>query len=451
MKKNIVFLVMDTARSQNFGCYGYDRDTTPFIDNLAEEGVLMKNAVANAPWTLPSHYSFFTGKYPHEHKKLDLENFGGVEHSTVPDILSQEGYKTVGISSNGFISNPYGFEDLFDEFYFNESENENILFDNVQLWEDIKKGEREDWWEGSKDKYWYLLKESIVRREHRALLNGAYYLFRKKFPKKKDFGDSGAQYAFEKVKKSNITDSEDPFFLFVNYVEPHDPYLPPEDYAKQFLDVGLTEARKIGNIEPIEMMGEEDKEIGEVMEDLYDAEIKYLDSKIKELYDYLEKNSGRENIYILLGDHGELFGYKGRWGHQGGIYENLIDVPLIINGVGAESFDEMFELKELYHFIKDIAYDQLSENNLSQNLNTGKFAVSEYKGMNSHVKRKDAPEGFNNNLVSVYSDSGQLILSQDDAETLGEIDEIKAKKFIQAKIENLDRFLRDKIVDEIEL
>ena len=60
-KPNIVLVVMDTARAQNFSCYGYERKTSPFLDSLAEENVIYKNAYSQANWTLPSHASMFSG------------------------------------------------------------------------------------------------------------------------------------------------------------------------------------------------------------------------------------------------------------------------------------------------------------------------------------------------------------------------------------------------------
>ena len=66
-KPNILWIVMDTARADHFSCYGYYRNTSPNIDRIASEGVLFENAIANAPWTLPSHASMFTGAFVSRH------------------------------------------------------------------------------------------------------------------------------------------------------------------------------------------------------------------------------------------------------------------------------------------------------------------------------------------------------------------------------------------------
>ena len=62
--RNVVLIVWDTVRAYNVSAYGYTRDTTPNLTQCAREGVLYSLAVAAAPWTYPSHSSFFTGQWP---------------------------------------------------------------------------------------------------------------------------------------------------------------------------------------------------------------------------------------------------------------------------------------------------------------------------------------------------------------------------------------------------
>src|SRR5262245_44494541 len=64
---DIVLVVLDTARADRFGAYGYSRPTTPTVDALARQGLLVEPMLANGPWTLPSHGSLFTGLYPTQH------------------------------------------------------------------------------------------------------------------------------------------------------------------------------------------------------------------------------------------------------------------------------------------------------------------------------------------------------------------------------------------------
>ena len=67
-RPNIVLIIMDATRRDHLSCYGYRRNTTPNIDIIAYESTLFQNAFSNAPWTVPSHASLFTGLFPSEHK-----------------------------------------------------------------------------------------------------------------------------------------------------------------------------------------------------------------------------------------------------------------------------------------------------------------------------------------------------------------------------------------------
>lgn len=63
-RPNIILIVLDTVRADHLSCYNYSRETSPYIDKIADEGVLFENAFSTAEWPPPSHASLFTGKYP---------------------------------------------------------------------------------------------------------------------------------------------------------------------------------------------------------------------------------------------------------------------------------------------------------------------------------------------------------------------------------------------------
>ena len=66
-RRQIVLVTIDTLRTNHLGAYGYERDTSPFIDRLAREGVQLMRAYAPVPTTVPSHISMLTGLPPHVH------------------------------------------------------------------------------------------------------------------------------------------------------------------------------------------------------------------------------------------------------------------------------------------------------------------------------------------------------------------------------------------------
>lgn len=65
-RPNVVLMVLDTVRADSTTPYGAERDTTPNLDRLARRGVRFAHARSTAPWTLPSHASLFTGRWPFE-------------------------------------------------------------------------------------------------------------------------------------------------------------------------------------------------------------------------------------------------------------------------------------------------------------------------------------------------------------------------------------------------
>src|SRR5581483_5834575 len=64
---NVLLVVVDTLRADHLSTYGYARPTSPELTAIANQGVLFENAIAPSSWTLPSHASILTGRYPHDH------------------------------------------------------------------------------------------------------------------------------------------------------------------------------------------------------------------------------------------------------------------------------------------------------------------------------------------------------------------------------------------------
>lgn len=95
---NVLLIVLDTLRADRLSAYGYGRPTTPFLDEYARRGVLFERAFANSSWTMPSHTSLFTGRFPFQHG-VDLWNYDG-RFATLAQVMAARGYATVGFSAN---------------------------------------------------------------------------------------------------------------------------------------------------------------------------------------------------------------------------------------------------------------------------------------------------------------------------------------------------------------
>lgn len=95
---NVLLIVLDTLRADRLSAYGYARPTTTFLDEYAQRGVLFERSFANSSWTMPSHTSLFTGRFPFQHG-VDLWNYDG-RFVTLAQVMGAHGYATVGISAN---------------------------------------------------------------------------------------------------------------------------------------------------------------------------------------------------------------------------------------------------------------------------------------------------------------------------------------------------------------
>lgn len=415
-KPNILLLVMDAARASNFSTYGYGRKTDPNISKLAEEGLVFEKCYSNSIWTLPSHHSIFTGLLPSHHGITSKEGKKSTK-KMLTEKLTEEGYRTIGVSSNGFISPLYGFDEVFDEFYFlGDSFNieDKMLFPGDDLFKEVYEKEKEDEWMDKKEKYAYLLKESVTRFSPQSIANGLYYLLNEKNVAGRET-DDGAEKANEKML--NAADSSEPFFGFINYVETHDPYDPPKEYVEDFLeDYSYEEAMEISdNADLVEYLKESPEE-AEVLEDLYDGEIKYLDFRIGELVENTREKSDRETIVVIASDHGENFDEgENLWGHYGKMTRELVHVPLIINGLKEGEVTENFSLRDLHDLILGLTEKDLD-------IEASEKVITEYWGLESHywdLETEELRPELLQNQKSVVSDKFSL-WGEDFQENLSE-------------------------------
>jgi arylsulfatase A-like enzyme len=400
-KPNIVLLVMDTARASSFSAYGHEMETDSNFKQLADEGILFERAYSNCIWTLPSHYSIFTGLLP-SHHRVKNKDIRSTDAEFFTEFLSkEEGYRTFAVSNNGYVSPAFGFDEHFDEFEFladSADFSDKLFFEEDEIFLDIA---TEDW-ESTSKKYTEFLKRSIKNFHPKTLVNGFYYLLKHKNSGGNNWKD-GAEEANE-VFREKANTGEEPFFGFINYVEPHDPYTPPLDIVNDLLPPGFSyeEAMEISEkAHLVDMMKEgENLEGKEVLKTLYDGEIKYLDQKISELVDDIETETERDTIFVITSDHGENF-EGGLWGHYGQITEELIHVPLLIYGTDKTGkIKENFSLRNLEKVIKNISKGEME-------IPTSEKVITEYWGLESHnwnIEAGQLPVEFFQNQKSVIAD-----------------------------------------------
>ncbi|WP_136689656.1 sulfatase [Halorhabdus amylolytica] len=332
---NVLFVVLDTVRKDHLSIYGHDRPTTPNLAEFAEDARIYEQAVAQAPWTVPSHGSMFTGRYPSEHGATQ-ENPYLEGETTLAQSLSAAGYETACFTSNAWITPYTHLSDGFDE-------QDNFF--------ELLPGE---FLSGPLARSWKALNDyEVLRKAVAGLINVGNY-FHKYLESEGD--DSKTPKAIEKTK-AFIDSTDDDFFAFVNLMDAHLPYHPPEEFRTEFapgVDPDeVCQDTKLYNAGAYDI----DDEEWAAIRSLYDAEIAYMDHHVGQLFDWL-KETGRweETAVVVCADHGELFGEHDIYSHEFALYEPLINVPLLVKHPDLPTGRDatQVELLDLYHTVLDV-------------------------------------------------------------------------------------------------
>lgn len=342
---NILLMVMDTARADRAS----DPEVMPNIERIASEGKQFTNAFSTAPWTLPSHGSIFTGQYPSDHGAHAGTKRFRPDSPVLAEQLNDNGYQTVGISNNTWVSSEFGFDRGFEEFY--------VGWELVQGGADLPTIAKSH--QGMVSQARAISRELLSTEAPKTLINAAYTkLLRKHY-------DNGARVTNWRIDRwlSSKRDNQRPFFMFVNYLEPHLEYDPPKRFREQFFskDINLRTPDRVNQDPWAYVCGEieMDNQDFDTLSALYNAELAYLDYRIGEVYDTLKERDLLSNTVILIvADHGENIGDHGLMDHQYCLYDTLIHVPLIIRcpqRLELETKEEsLVELRDLYPTILDV-------------------------------------------------------------------------------------------------
>jgi arylsulfatase A-like enzyme len=297
---NVLFIVLDTVRAESLSLHGYKRQTSPQIDRLARQGVRFNHARTAAAWTLPSHASMFTGRWPYELSTRQDQPLDQT-HPTLAEYLRDRGYATAGFVGNTFFCNSwYGLNRGFLHY-------EDVAVDLVET---IR----------SSDIGRMLVRKLAPSSCNRDRIHA--YFNRKDAPTINH--DALAWLATRPDGR--------PFFVFLNYYDAHDPYLTAEAAPRHF---GLTpttvaETAALRNWLRVDHAKLPARTL-QVARDGYDDCIAYLDQQVGHLLAELETKGLLENtVVILTADHGELMGEHGAYGHGSHLYQQVINVPLVV-------------------------------------------------------------------------------------------------------------------------
>lgn len=269
---NVIIVLMDAAGAKHFTTYGYQRETTPNIEKLSQEGVQFDHAYCQAVYTLASTTTMMTGLDPFRHQLYERQNKLPDSIETLAERFGKNGYTTATFVANGNVSPNFG---------------------NTQGFQVVREVHNEPGYTG-----W-----------------GA------------DLTNRFTEWLQNQNRDKN-------FFVYLHYREPHGPFNPPKEFKHQFTDPNydrFKEAsddmrRKLqtGEVTPIQADYD-------FITAAYDENLRYGDYEVGRLMQKLKDMKLYDRtIVIVTADHGEAFWEHGFQGHNSQLYEESVHIPLII-------------------------------------------------------------------------------------------------------------------------
>jgi arylsulfatase A-like enzyme len=286
--QSAILLLIDTMRARELHPYQpSSRVETPAIDELAKEGTLFVNVQAPENWTKPSVASVLTGLYPATHGTKQSESRLPDGVITIAEQMKTAGVQTATFLANGYVSDKFGFNQGWDYYTNYIRENKSTKAENVFK-------DAGDWIEKHKDKR---------------------------------------------------------FFVYIQTIDPHVPYDPPEDWLKKYDPdpyTGPVSPRKTADqLEqakrnpPTLTFNDRDRAH---LRALYDGEVSYHDVELGKFFARLKQLGVYDKIlFVLTADHGEEMYEHGSYGHGHSVYQELLHVPLIYRRPGVISAGKRIE------------------------------------------------------------------------------------------------------------
>ncbi|HEY8514410.1 MAG TPA: sulfatase [Candidatus Binatia bacterium] len=292
-RPNVLLITVDTLRADRVGAYGYRLPTTPTIDALAGRGVRFADVTVPWPKTWPAMAAMVTGKEPRTNGiRFRPRRPLPEEHVTLAEALRAAGWATGAVVANVNLGKNFGFDQGFDRF--------------VESWAD----------------------EALRQTGSEVFRNRPGLV--KRFTNATRVTDQGLA-----VLDELGGGRETPFFLWLHYIDPHGPYVPPPEYAKLFAGAHASQPVPVEALPRYQL--QIDPATGEVSNDLgfyktqYDREVRYLDDQLGRLLAALkERGVLRDTLVILTADHGESLDENGYYLEHGNVpYQSNAAIPMI--------------------------------------------------------------------------------------------------------------------------
>ncbi|MFW6138960.1 MAG: sulfatase [Spirochaetota bacterium] len=280
--KNVILITLDAMRKDVFGCYGAKTSCIPFLDSLQENCIRFSNAFSTGPYTQASFPGVLTSSYYLEYgKQKRLPS----QKTLISEVLKSKGITTAAFHSNPYLSAFFGYNRGWDVFY-------DSMEDEVS------------------DVY------PFIRGNH--------------------INNKVAGWLGSHVKANNSS----PFFLWVHYMDIHEPYVPEKEYLQQVdSSIDIDKQKMLALFKDVLLKRDvSNKQTVDLLRKLYNAKVLEVDYYLKEIFQTF-KNSGilEDSVIIIGSDHGDEFDEHGGLSHDGKMYSELVGVPLFIFEQGREN------------------------------------------------------------------------------------------------------------------
>ncbi|PYX41337.1 MAG: hypothetical protein DMG81_03975, partial [Acidobacteria bacterium] len=331
-QKSILLVTVDCMRADHAGFMGYERATTPFLDQLAAKSFVFPAAVTGGAPTYFSFPTILASRFPFALGRDQLGLAPG--EITLASFLKKAGYATAAFcAGNPYLSRRFGYDQGFDRF------EDHLGAETGPLTDGLSQSPRNGGWMSA-------VNRRLDRYSHRiGVLGSVYdelyfqYCQRWATPKAASLDEQRRFPAADVIVNEALAwlngVGEEPFFLWLHLMDPHSPYYPTEAALQAMREEGMTAFRarylnsywNRGNLAPSRLAGHRDPIVR-----LYDAGIRWVDMQMARLADGLQELKKWEKcVFAFTADHGEEFlDHGGRYHPPDRLNEELSHVPLLV-------------------------------------------------------------------------------------------------------------------------
>jgi len=273
--KNVVLLTIDTLRKDVLGCYGGAPKLTPFMDSIQDRLIRFERPYSTGSYTQSGFPGILTSSYYLDYGYPKEKKFNP-NRTLISEPLQRHGITTAAFHSNAYLCGYFGWNRGWKRFY--DSMEEEVTDQRPYIEAPLLNSKVAEWLEKQRG-------------------------------------------------------TEQRIFMWVHYMDVHEPYVPPRKYV-DIIDpeIRLSEDEMFALFKNSLLKRDvSDSATVELLKKLYLAGVRKADDYVKEFFDILRRNDMLEDtVIIITADHGDEFGEHGGLSHDGKMYSELVNVPLLI-------------------------------------------------------------------------------------------------------------------------